>query len=253
VLPADVVIASSGPISVAVPGLVARLLRRRRFVFEVRDLWPQCAIELGVLRNRLLIAIARAFERLCYRTASHVIALSQGSADWIRSEYGFTNVLVVPNACDNRLIGEIAAAPLPQWMLSKKLVLYAGTIGVVNDCVQMVRMCDYLERNGHSEIMMVLIGEGRERQELEELARSLRLLNIRFLGQMARPEMYHWLKAARCSLMLVRNVGVLGNASPNKMFDSLAAGVPVIQNSQGWIRDLLAREDCGITVPPDSP
>ena len=252
-LPADVVVSSSGPISVAVPGLLARYIRRRRFVLEVRDLWPQGAIELGVLRGRLAIWLARRFERFCYKSASDVIALSEGSAEWIRRTYGFRHVRVIPNASDNRVIESVTELCAPPWMQGRKLVLYAGTIGVVNDCAQMVYMCDRLRREHDSGIMMVLIGEGRERPELEALARDLELDNIRFLGQMARPEMYRWLKYAQCTLMLVRNVGVLGNASPNKIFDSLAAGVPVVQNSQGWIKDLFDREECGLTVPPADP
>jgi glycosyltransferase involved in cell wall biosynthesis len=253
VLPADVVISSSGPISVAIPGLVARYLRGRRFVFEVRDLWPEGAIQLGVLRHPLAIRLARKFEQICYRSASQIVALSEGSANWISREYGIKDVLVVPNASDNHALDATRRQQLPDWLQSKTLVLYAGTIGLVNDCKQMVLMCEVLQRWGDSDIVTVLIGEGREREELEALACDLKLNNIKFLSQKPKHEIFGWLCQASCTLMLVRDVGVLSHASPNKIFDSFAAGVPVIQNSQGWIKDLFDREECGITVPQNDP
>src|SRR5262249_14227935 len=82
-LPADVVVASSGPISIGVPGLIARWLRGKPLIFEVRDLWPEGAIQLGLLRSRLAATLARAFERLCYRSARVVVALSPGMAEGI--------------------------------------------------------------------------------------------------------------------------------------------------------------------------
>ena len=251
VIPADVVISSSGPMSAAIPGLVARHLRRRRFVFEVRDLWPQGAIELGLIRHPLAVWLAKKFEQVCYRSASQIIALSEGMAQWIRQEYGFSHIRIVPNASDNQLFDVIQQqAVLPEWMDSKHLVLYAGTIGLVNECRQMVRMCEVLERWGASDVMMVLIGEGRERTQLEALARELKLSNIRFLNQKPKDEVFGWLRQASCTLMLLGDAPFLSHSSPNKIFDSLAAGVPVVQNSQGWIRELFDREECGLTVSP---
>jgi glycosyltransferase involved in cell wall biosynthesis len=253
VLPADVVIASSGPISVAIPGLIARYLRGRRFVFEVRDLWPQGAIDLGILQHPAAIWMARKLEAFCYRSAAQIIALSDGTAEWIRQHHGIDRISVVPNACDNRVLDRIVEQPLPEWMESKHLVLYTGTVGLMNDCKQIVHMCDVLQRWGLSDIMMVVIGDGREREELEALAQQLGLTNIRFLLLRPKAEVFSWLRRAQCTLMLMRNGGALNHVSPNKLFDSLAAGVPVIQNSQGWLKKIFDREQCGITVPPDNP
>ncbi|HWP44273.1 MAG TPA: glycosyltransferase family 4 protein [Blastocatellia bacterium] len=251
-LKADVVISSSGPLTVGLPGLVARYIRRRPFVFEVRDLWPEGAIQLGILRNGLAIRLARALEKLCYRSASRIVALSEGMADWIRKTYGFDHIDVIPNASDNDLVRSIEGAlELPAWARGKRLVLYTGTLGLIDDCGQMLDVAHIIERRGIHDIEFVLIGDGKERPQLEEKARSLGLSHVHFLGLMPKEAVMRWLMAADCSMFTVKDVPFLATASPNKVFDAFAAGTPVVQASQGWIKDLLERERCGITVAPN--
>jgi glycosyltransferase involved in cell wall biosynthesis len=252
VLPADVVVSSSGPISVAIPGLVAHYLRRRPFVFEVRDLWPEGAISLGLLRNPVLVYLARLMERICYRAAVRVVVLSEGMAEWIERRHGIRNVVVVPNASDNHMVGVARTDEiLPSWARGKQIVLYAGTMGLINVCALIVDMARILEDRQANDIAVVMIGEGKERPELEAQACALGLGNIRFMGQLSKEVMMQWLEQSLCSILLVRNLEVLGTCSPNKLFDSFAAGTPMIQNTEGWIKDLIDREDCGVNVPPD--
>jgi len=249
---ADVVVCSSGPLTVGLPGLIARYLRRRPFVFEVRDLWPEGSIQLGVLRNPLAIRLARGLEKACYRAAYRVVALSEGMADWIRQTYGCQHVEVVPNASDNELVDSLQQ-PLdpPEWAKGKHLVLYTGTLGLIDDCSQIVELARVLQERGIEDVEVVLIGDGKERAMLEEKAAGLK--NIHFLGLMSKPEVMRWLKASRCALFTVKNVPFLSTASPNKLFDAFAAGTPVVQTSEGWIKRLMEREKCGINVPFEDP
>jgi glycosyltransferase involved in cell wall biosynthesis len=247
--PADVVVASSGPITVGLPGLLARYARRLPLVFEVRDLWPEGAIQLGVLRNPVVIAAARFFEKRCYRAASRVVALSDGMADWIRSNHGVPNVDVVPNASDNELFGNPKMnGPLPAWTQGRKLVLYTGTIGLMDDCRQIVLMAEQLQARGEKDIEIVLLGDGKERAELEGYAQLAGLKHIHFLGMVTKKEVASWLRRASCALLAFRDVPCMDTVSPNKMFDAFAAGIPVVQATQGWIKQLLEREQCGLTV-----
>jgi glycosyltransferase involved in cell wall biosynthesis len=254
-LPADVVVTSSGPLTVGLPGLVARYVRRRPLVFEVRDLWPEGAIQLGVLRNRQAIRLARWFEGRCYGAASKVVALSEGMADWIRQRYGCRHLEVVPNASDNELVDSLAGSPaeLPGWAVGKHLVLYTGTLGLIDDCAQILDVARVVESRGLGDIEFVIIGDGKERAELEERARTLKLSHLRFLGLMPKENVMRWLSAARCTLFTVKDVPFLSTASPNKVFDSFAAGAPVVQATRGWIKDLLDRERCGLTVAAGDP
>jgi len=248
---ADVILASSGPITVAIPALAARFIRRRPFVFEVRDLWPEGAIQLGLLRNRLLIAALRALERFCYRSAAMTVALSPGMADWIRQRYGIRNVEVVTNASDCELAERAArnGFELPDWARGKKLAVYAGSLGRMYSADQLVAMAAELDRVGERDICLAVIGTGSEQERLERQAARLGLGNVRFLGQRSREEVFAWVSRSLCLLSIVRPLEFFDLASPNKLFDALAAGVPLVQDTQGWMKDLLEREQCGITVP----
>ncbi len=248
-LPADVVVASSGPITVAVPGLAARWLRGRPLIFEVRDLWPEGAVQLSLLRNRAVIALLRRFEKLCYRSASRVVALSEDAAEWIRNRYGIGQIVVIPNASDTKLVGNLPPKPdLPEWAVGKKLALYAGALGYMYDSRQLLRVASHLEELGADEVELVVIGDGSDRRALEQEARSRQMKHVHFLGQRSRIEMFQWLMASCCAVLIVRNVPFFDMCSPNKVYDALAAGVPVVQDTQGGVKNLLLREECGITV-----
>ena len=253
-LPADVVVCSSGPLTVGFPGLIARYLRRRPFVFEVRDLWPEGAIQLGIVRNRVLIRIARLVEKRCYRAAARVVAASEGQAEWIRGRHGVKKLAVIPNACDNQLVDEIEGpVELPPWAKDKQLVLYTGSLGLIDDCSQLLDLAQVLQHRGRTDFEVVIIGDGKERRLLEEKAAHLRLANVHFLGPKSKHRVMEWLTVATCAMFVVKDVPFLATASPNKMFDAFAAGTPVVQATQGWIKDLFEREQCGITVCPNTP
>jgi glycosyltransferase involved in cell wall biosynthesis len=254
VLPADVVVCSSGPLTVGLPGLLSRYIRRRPFVFEVRDLWPEGAIQLGVLRQRWVIWLARWFERHCYRLAAKVVVLSEGMAQWIRQTYSFDNLEVIPNASDNELVDGIQdEVELPEWARGKHLALYTGTLGLIDDCGQILEVASITQRQDIRDVEYVLIGDGKERRQLEEKLRALDLRNVHFLGLLPKEDVMRWLKVSCCALFTVKDVPFLSTASPNKVFDAFAAGVPIVQATQGWIKDLLEREQCGITVPANDP
>ena len=250
VLPADVVLASSGPITVGLPALVARYLRRRPLVFEVRDLWPEGAIQLGLLRNGAAIGLARWLERRCYHAARRVVALSPGMQEWIQARHAGIHVDVVPNAADNEQANEAIPIDLPCWAQGKSLAVYAGTLGLIDDCGQILECARVLKQTGVGDIEIAIIGDGRERSMLQAHAIEWDLSNVHFVGLIPKQDVMRWLKAATCALFVTKDVPFLATASPNKVFDALAAGVPLVQTTQGWIRELLEREECGITVPP---
>ena len=111
-LPFDICIASSGPITVGLSGLAAKLLHRKPFVFEIRDIWPDGAVQLGVISNSLIIRVAEWFEWLCYKQADFVVACSIGQGDHVKKRLAGKEVLVIPNASDNDLIARIDGSDL---------------------------------------------------------------------------------------------------------------------------------------------
>ena len=247
----DVCVASSGPITVGLAGLAAKFLRRKPFVFEIRDIWPEGAVQLGVLKNPLAISSARAFERLCYQAADLVVACSPGQAEHVAGLAPDKELLVIPNASDNDLEERVAGRTLalPAALTGKKLVAYTGTLGLMDGCDAIVEAARVLQAEGRDDIALVMIGSGNERERLEALARSYQLRNLHFLGLIPKEDVVLWLKRARAALYTIKGVPVLNTGSPNKMFDAFALGVPLIQNSDGWIWDLVEAEGCGLNVP----
>lgn len=254
-LPADVLLASSGPITVGIPALLTRLFTRKKIVFEVRDLWPQGAIEMKLIRNKWLIALGLWFEKRCYKASALVVPCSKGMEDGILNRYPELKTLVIENACDVELFGkEIRDEDRPEWANDpeKKLFVYFGSLGAMDACDEILEgLAHMLDRQ---KVRLVLIGDGSEREALEQQAERLGLTDqVRFLGLRPKKELIAWVKSATASFVVFQNHPVLSTSSPNKMFDSFAAGIPIIQNTQGWIRDLVDRSGCGYNVKPKDP
>ena len=249
---ADVLIASSGPITIGIPGIMGKIFSRKKLVFEVRDLWPGGAVEMGLIKRNFIKKLFFWFEGLCYRNSSLVIPCSIGMQNDIRSRHNNVRCEVIPNACDNDLFQSPNTSDysFPNWMKPESIVLlYTGSLGLMDACDEIIHGFQMLQ--ARSNLHLVFIGDGTERRSLEELTRQYNLENhIHFLGLIPKTEVVQWYKIARVSFVVFKDYKVLGTSSPNKMFDSLAAGVPIIQNTTGWIKNLVEEENIGLNVLP---
>lgn len=249
----DVAIASSGPITVGYLGIVAKVLRRKKFVFEVRDLWPDGSVQLGVLKNKLLIKMAFWFEHLCYKKADLIVVCSAGMKKDIEDRFHFNNIIVIPNACDTIFFSLARQKPIATDLQNKKLVVYAGSLGVMDHCMQIMEAAALLDTSKYPDVAFLIIGDGVERKMMQEYKEKHQLHHVHFYGLIPKTEVAPLLCNATCSIVCFKNVPVLNTVSPNKMFDAFAAGVPIIQTTQGWIKEMLAESGAGITVYPDNP
>jgi glycosyltransferase involved in cell wall biosynthesis len=248
----DVAIASSGPITVGLPGLIAKWVRRKKLVFEVRDLWPQCAIELGIIKNPLLIQLAYRFEKFCYRSADLIVTLSPGMKDEVLGKLPQKKVISITNAANIELFSNLVEFDLSKYGLEpKKYALYAGNIGKVNNVEWMLEAAKLLTE-AKSEIEIVFIGDGQLKSYLEGRKESENIDNLVFLPLMPKTELVGFIQNAMVSLVPLANTPVLATSSPNKLFESLAAGVPIVITTQGWMREFAEREKVGVYVNPDS-
>lgn len=251
-LKADVVIASSGPITVGLPGLVARYLRGRKLVFETRDLWPEGAIELGIIKNPVAKRLSYWFEKRCYQASSYIITLSPGMTDYIKSRFGITAIDDVTNAANIKLFSTPTAFK-DEKLQPKSYAIYTGNIGMVNNSYWLYNAAKILKERGRDDIKIVLIGEGQQREELEELAKKENVDNFIRLGLMPKRDLVSYIQHAFISLVPLKGSPVLDTSSPNKFFESLAAGVPVVQTTNGWMKDFLVEHQVGFTLNPDDP
>jgi len=256
----DVVFATSTPLTIIIPAVLVALLRGRPFVFEVRDLWPEVPIRLGLLRNPVLRLLARALERLAYRMARRIVVLSPGVREVIaQSGVPAARITVIPNSSDLDLFrvdveegrrfrthhGAIGDRPL---------LVYAGAFGMVNGLDYLIDLARYAAATDPA-VAFLLVGQGREKEHLVERARSLGLLDrtVFFHDPVPRSALPVVLSAANMLSSFVAPVPILELNSANKFFDAFAAGKPVVINHAGWQAELLNSSGAGLVLPPADP
>lgn len=254
-LPSDVVLATSTPLTVAIPGVAASLGRGVPMVFEVRDLWPEVPIAVGALEDPRARKIARALERWAYDHAQEIIALSPGMKAGVeRAGVPGERVTVIPNACDVGQFGDARAdgeawRASHEWLGARPLVVYAGTLGWANDVPWLARLAARV-RALDPEIRFAVIGDGAEHQKIIAEADALGVLGDNFfvLRPVPKSRMPAVLAAATVCTSLFRDIPALEHNSANKFFDALAAGRPVVINYGGWQADLLESEGAGMAI-----
>jgi glycosyltransferase involved in cell wall biosynthesis len=252
----DVVFATSTPLTIGLPGMVASSYHAVPLVFEVRDLWPEAPIQMGALRNPLLIALARWLERAIYRRSAHVVALSPGMAEGvIAAGTPPQRVSVIPNACDLDLFSpEVDGAEFREQLgtAGKFVCTYFGAMGDANDLQQVVEAARLLRERGEEGIAFVLHGRGKRRAALEAYCAEHHLTNVIFSrASLTKQEVARLVAASDVGMTIYRNLPVLYTCSPNKLFDTFAAGKPALVNSPGWLRELVEQHQAGVYARPD--
>lgn len=244
----DVIIASSGPITVGLTILMNKVFRSKvKRIFEVRDLWPEGARQMKLISD-FQVEIGRIFERKIYESSDLIVTCSDGMNHFIRSSQKDREILTIPNVAQEKRIAISLKSEYeyPCWAESSKILLYAGSIGkmdAVEDIVDAFVSATDLSKNIH----LVIIGDGELVNDLKRIAhQSSRTSQIHFLGLLPKNDIYHWYNIADFSLVVFKPLPVLSTSSPNKLFDSIAMGVPVINNTRGWIKDLLDSYKAGI-------
>lgn len=251
----DAVYATSTPLTIALPAIYAARKNRIPMIFEVRDLWPEAPIALGVLKSPVTIAAARWLERFAYRHAAHIVALSPTIRDGIvATGYPEDRVTVVPNGCDGTVfdIGPGPGRSIRQqhaWLGDRPLVVYTGALGRVNGVAYLARVASEASRVD-PELRFVVIGDGGETDVVRHAAEQLGVLGRNFfmLPPVPKSEVARWLSAADIATSLVVDVPALWANSANKVFDAFAAGKPVAINYEGWQADLLREAGAGVVL-----
>ena len=248
----DVVLGTSPPIFQAISAWIVATLRKCPFVIEIRDLWPEFAIDLGLLRNKVLISIARGVERFLYRRARHIIVNSPAYINYL-TEKGIpeTKITLIPNGVDLRKFPLDAKGDdfRREFRLEGEfVVMYAGAVGYANDIDCLLRVATRLLN--HPEIAFVIVGDGKELPRLQQEVAAQQLTNVRFVTAQAKQRMSEVLAAADVCVAVLRNISMFHMTYPNKVFDYMAAGKPTLLAIDGAIREVIEKSGGGIFVPP---
>lgn len=252
----DVVFATSTPLTVGIPGWLAATLRGVPFVFEVRDLWPEAAIQMGALRpGSLLARLGTALERFLYRRAKAIVALSPGMVDGVvAAGIAPEKVHMVPNASDLDLFEPGPKDPelVDRFGLRGKFVVgYAGAVAPANALEDSVpQAAAILADRGRDDIVFLIAGDGKSLPALAQAKETGGLDNLVLAGTLPKREVPRLLRTADVLMTLFKDLPILATNSPNKFFDGLATGRPMIVNSPGWTRELVERERAGVFVSP---
>jgi glycosyltransferase involved in cell wall biosynthesis len=246
----DLVWGTSPPIFQGFTAWLLSRLKRAPFLFEVRDLWPAFAVAVGVLRQPLLIRASEWLERFLYHHADRVVVNSPGFIDHVKAR-GARLVTLVPNGSDTTMFNpELDGEDFRQeyGLVGKFIALYAGAHGMSNDLTVVLAAADLLrEQTG---IAVVFLGDGKEKPALMAQAAELGLTNVHFIPPVPKAQMPEVLAAADACIAILKPVDLYRTVYPNKVFDYLAAGKPVILAIDGVIRELVEQARAGIAVPP---
>jgi glycosyltransferase involved in cell wall biosynthesis len=228
------------------------------FVFEVRDLWPEIPIAIGVVRNPVLIWHLRRLERRLYRAAHRIIALAPGIQEGIcRTGYPAERVAMIPNCADLDLF-----RPSEEPLVDDRFggpgefrLVFTGAHGIANGLDAVLDAARVLKQRGEAGLRFVFIGQGGQRERLMARSASDGLDDmISWVPYVPKEELARVLPRMGVGMMILKNLPAFYyGTSPNKFFDYAASGLPVLNNYPGWLADMIQEHRCGIVVPPDDP
>jgi len=250
----DVVFATTTPLTAGIPGILARWLRRKPFVFEVRDLWPELPKAMGVITNPLVLWGMSALEWLSYRSATRCIGLSPGIVEGIeRRGVPRERIALIPNGCDLDIFSQADNSWAPEGVADDDfMAVFTGTHGRANGLDAVLDAATVLKQQSRADIKLVFVGQGGLKPALMERARTEGLDNVIFHDPVNKQRLAGLMARADLGLQTLANVPAFYyGTSPNKFFDYIAAGLPVLNNYPGWLADMINETGCGIAVSPD--
>jgi glycosyltransferase involved in cell wall biosynthesis len=246
----DVVVASSPSLPAAAAAAAVARARGARFLLEVRDLWPESAVAMGLIGDRRAIAAARRLESYCYRRADRLVALTEGIRDGLL-EHGVPapKIVLITNGVDLEIGNGArpAAAPVPD---DAFVAMYVGAHGTYSSLETVLDAAD--ELRDAPEVRLVLVGNGDRKPALVDAARRRGLANVAFVDPVPKREVPSWLARADACVLPYQDNPLFAGALPNKAFDYLGAARPIVASAPaGELTRMVERAGCGLAVPPE--
>lgn len=252
----DLLFSTTTPLTAGIPGIFSRWLRGKPFVFEVRDLWPELPKAMGVIRNPIVLGAMSILEWASYRSAHRLIGLSPGIVKGIQKRgVPRDRIDMIPNGCDL----DIFAADVNRWRPvgvapEDLMAVFTGAHGIANGLDAVLDAAAVLKARARMDIKIVLIGDGKLKPTLQARAKAEGLENIVFCPPVSKNELAGLLASADVGMQILANIPEFYyGTSPNKFFDYIAAGLPVLNNYPGWLAEMIKQHRCGYAIPPNDP
>ena len=248
----DIIYLESPPLFNGFIGLTAKWFRRVPYLFNVADLWPQTAVELGLLKSPAVIAISLFLERLFYRCAERILAITGGVRDHILAKgYPADKVPLITNGVDPEIFSD-TVAPDAEVLSYRRggslLVVYAGTLGLV---YALDTLLDAARQVREEAFHFLFIGDGADKDRLMSLAAEGHLSNVTFLPPRGQSDMPAVFRAADLAVIPLRDLPVSRAIMPVKCFEMMAVGVPLILAARGEMAQQVVAAGCGEVIEPE--
>lgn len=255
----DVLLVTSPPLFVGITAYLLSLVKGIPFIFEVRDLWPESAIDTGVLKNKFIIRFAYWFESFMYKKATLINVLTPAFRDKLIQNKAVPaeKVIMIPNAADFSIGDKLhqtfdrEAFRREQQLEGKKVITYVGAHGVANHLIQVVETAQLLK--DRPDILFMLIGGGMQKPMLKEETRQRGLSNIRFVDPVPKTKVFQYILASDFGASILKKVDTFKTIYSNKTFDYMACKRPVLMVIDGVSRELVESAGCGVYVEPENP
>ena len=251
----DVIYVTSPPLFVGVIGLwLKKIFKKTKFIFEVRDLWPDSAVELGELKNRIFIKLSQKVEKKIYDISEHIVVVTEYMKNKIITKgYDENKISIVYNGTDYEFMTRDMDEKLEQFTSLKEegkfICIYAGIIGIAQGLELMLKVAKKLSDD---EVELFLVGVGPELEKLKKMANSMNLKNLHFIGQVARNKIHLYLANADLGIIPLRKMELFKGALPSKIFDYLVCNLPILLGIKGEAAKILKESKAGITYKPDN-
>jgi glycosyltransferase involved in cell wall biosynthesis len=254
----DAVLVTSPPLFVALTGIVLSALKRIPFVFEVRDLWPESAIDTGVLTNPTLIKLSYWLEALTYRRALAVNVLTPAFRNALVQRKGVPEgkVMFIPNAADFSIVDSV----MPEFdrdAFREKLgldgrvaIIYVGAHGVANHLTQVLDTAELLRDTNAT---FLLVGDGMEKPKLVAEAQRRGLANVMFIDPVPKRTVFEYILASDIGTSVLKRCDTFKTVYSNKTFDYMSCSKPILMAIDGVSRELVEQAECGLFVEPENP
>jgi glycosyltransferase involved in cell wall biosynthesis len=235
---------------------VLKFLRKTPFVFEIRDLWPEVPIQMGVIKNQILIKTLIWLERFIYKKSEHIVAASPGMAEGVKN-VSSQKVTVIPNMSkiDRFYPREKNIEFIRKFGLLKDTIkiIHFGTMGEVNGLDNFIEAAILCQKRGVQNIEFILAGSGKKKTEFKKRIINEKINNLHIFDRMPMSDISELVNIADISYVGVSKFKILEINSANKFFDSLSSGKPIILNFGGWMQEIIETEKCGLTVDSVDP
>ena len=249
----DVVIATSPQFFVGIAGYIISRIKRSKFIFEVRDLWPEEIVAVGALKNKLAIRFLESLEMFLYRKADLVVTVARGAMETLKARgVPESKLALIPNGVDIDFIHNNAYGGKVRDSLNlqdKFVIGYVGTHGMAHKLDTLIEAASILQNENN--IRFLLVGDGAEKESLIELAARLNLKNVIFHDQVGRDRIPEFYGACDICLVPLRKVGIFTRNIPSKIYEIMAAGRPIVISTDGESRKLVEAAEAGIGATPE--